>query len=109
MVPDEKAMIPVRTGLIPDEKAMIPVRTGLIPDVLDWFRTFWDDSGLLEWFRFWGVWVGVGITLARSTALLEADDQVAALDLGAGADEHLSDLARPFGVQRAFHLHRFET
>ena len=45
MVPDEKAMIPVRTGLIPDEKALIPVRTGLIPDVLEWFRTFLDDSG----------------------------------------------------------------
>jgi len=34
-------------GLIPVRKGLIPVRMGLIPDVLGWFR-------------FWGVWVGVG-------------------------------------------------
>jgi len=35
-------MIPIRTGMVPDEKAIIPVRMGLIPE---WFRAFWDDSG----------------------------------------------------------------
>ena len=45
LIPDENAMIPVRTGLIPDENAMIPVRTGLIPDVLGWFRPKRIDSG----------------------------------------------------------------
>jgi len=58
LVPDENALIPVRTGLVPDENALIPVRTGLVPDFLDWFRTFWIDSGLFGLIPIlgWVVW-----------------------------------------------------
>ena len=40
--------------------------------------------------------------------LLEPDHQITTFDLHTGADEHLGDLPRPVGVERCFHLHRFE-
>lgn len=39
---------------------------------------------------------------------LEPHEQVAAVDLGAGADQHFGHAAAELGIQRRLHLHRFE-